>query len=134
VDRQGKPLPGVAPVAKQQGKYVARLLMGRIQGKKVPSFCYHEFGSLATIGRKRAVVQVGRVKLSGFAAWLIWSVAHIYFLIGFRNRLIVAMNWAWNYVSFQRGTRLITGLAGSRMEEMPAPQSDQTMTSVRGAA
>jgi len=134
VDAEGRPLPGVAPVAKQQGKYVARLLMGRAEGKKIPPFRYRDFGLLATIGRKRAVVQIGGLKLSGFVAWLIWSVAHIYFLIGFRNRLIVAMNWAWNYVTFQRGTRLITGLSGSRMEDMPMPQSDETTTPVRGAA
>ena len=78
-------------------------------------------GSLATIGRKRAVAQIGEIKLDGFIAWLLWSLAHIYFLIGFRNRIVVAMSWAWSYVTFQRGTRLITGLLGSRMEDMPMP-------------
>ena len=81
----------------------------------MPPFHYRDFGSLATIGRKRAVVQLGKLK-SGFLAWLLWSVAHIYFLIGFRNRLIVAMNWMWNYLTFQRGTRLITGMAGSGLD------------------
>ena len=71
---------------------------------------YRDFGSLATIGRKRAVAQIGRFRLSGFLAWLLWSVAHIYFLIGFRNRFIVALNWVWNYITFQRGSRLITGV------------------------
>jgi NADH dehydrogenase len=114
----GKPLPGVAPVAKQQGQYVADLLRARIAGKPEAPFRYKDFGSLATIGRKSAVVQIGRFKLSGFLAWILWSVAHIYFLIGFRNRLAVAMNWAWNYVTFQRGTRLITGISGSRIEDI----------------
>ena len=76
---------------------------------------------MATIGRKRAVVQVGPLRLTGFVAWLVWCAAHIYFLIGFRNRLSVAMNWLWSYVTFQRGTRLITGLSGSRVEDMPEP-------------
>ena len=128
----GKPLPGVAPVAKQQGKYVAALLIARGEGRVVAPFRYRDFGSLATIGRKRAVAQLGRLRIKGFVAWLLWSVAHIYFLIGFRNRLIVAMNWAWSYVTFQRGTRLITGISGSRMEDMPMP--DEKQPPMRGAA
>jgi NADH:quinone reductase (non-electrogenic) len=117
----GKPLPGVAPVAKQQGCYVADLLSARAEGKTLPAFRYRDFGSMATIGRKRAVAQIGVFKVSGLPAWLLWSFAHIYFLIGFRNRLSVAMNWGWNYVTFQRGTRLITGISGSRIEDvMPA--------------
>ena len=86
-----------------------------------PPFRYRDSGSLATIGRKRAVAQFGKIKLRGFIAWLLWSMAHIYFLIGFRNRIVVAMSWAWSYATFQRGTRLITGLSGSRMEDMPMP-------------
>jgi NADH:ubiquinone reductase (H+-translocating) len=118
----GKPLAGVAPVAKQEGQYVAALLKARLRGKTVPPFQYRDFGSLATIGRKRAVAQLGRLKLTGFPAWLLWSVAHIYFLIGFRNRLAVALSWAWSYVTFQRGTRLITGLSGARMDAMAPPR------------
>jgi NADH dehydrogenase len=133
-DPDGKPLPGVAPVAKQQGQYVARLLKARLTGKDIGPFRYRDFGSLATIGRKRAVVQLGRLHISGFIAWLIWSVAHIYFLIGFRNRIVVAMNWLWNYVTFQRGTRLITGLSGSRVEDMPMPEQQTTPPARRGAA
>jgi len=133
-DADGNPLPGVAPVAKQQGEYVARLLMARPRGETVAPFRYRDFGSLATIGRKRAIVQVGKLKLSGLVAWLIWSVAHIYFLIGFRNRLVVAMNWAWSYVTFQRGTRLITGLSGSRVEDMPMAESAAGSPPMRGAA
>ena len=128
----GKPLPGVAPVAKQQGQYVANLLVARRNGQAVEPFRYRDFGALATIGRSRAVVQMGRLKIKGFIAWLLWCVAHIYFLIGFRNRLIVATNWAWNYLTFQRGTRLITGLTGSRMEDMPMP--DEEKPPMRGAA
>src|SRR6266511_1508284 len=115
-----KPLPGVAPVAKQQGWYVANVLMARAKGKTLPAFRYRDLGSMATIGRKRAVAQVGAFKVSGLSAWLLWSLAHIYFLIGFRNRLAVAMNWCWNYVTFQRGTRLITGISGSRIEDVLA--------------
>jgi NADH dehydrogenase len=113
-----KPLPGVAPVAKQQGWYVANLLMARAKGKTLPAFRYRDLGSMATIGRKSAVAQVGAFKVSGLPAWLLWSLAHIYFLIGFRNRLAVAMNWCWNYLTFQRGTRLITGISGSRIEDV----------------
>jgi NADH:ubiquinone reductase (H+-translocating) len=121
IGADGKPLPGVAPVAKQQGNYVAEVLIARAQGETTAPFRYRDFGSLATIGRKRAVAQIGRFKLSGFIAWMLWSLAHIYFLIGFRNRLVVAMSWAWSYVTFQRGTRLITGMSGSRMEDVPQP-------------
>ena len=121
IGNDGKPLPGVAPVAKQQGKYVARLLIGRATGKELPPFRYRDFGILATIGRKRAVVQMRGLRLSGFLAWVLWSVAHIYFLIGFRNRLVVALNWAWNYLTFQRGTRLITGITGSRIKDVMPP-------------
>jgi len=117
----GKPLPGVAPVAKQQGQYVAALLRARLNGKAMPPFRYRDFGALATIGRKRAVAQLGSVRLAGFPAWLLWSLAHIYFLIGFRNRLAVVLSWSWSYVTFQRGTRLITGLSGSQMEAMQPP-------------
>ncbi len=131
----GRPLPGVAPVAKQQGAYVARLIEARLSGSDLPPFKYRNYGSMATIGRKRAVVQIGRVRATGFIAWLIWSVAHIYYLIGFRNRLAVALNWGWNYVTFERGTRLITGLTGSRMPSTgsPEPEPRKLATSV-GAA
>jgi NADH dehydrogenase len=114
----GKPLPGIAPVAKQQGWYVANLLKARSKGRTLPPFRYRDLGSMATIGRRRAVAQIGALKASGLVAWLLWSLAHIYFLIGFRNRLAVAMNWCWNYVTFQRGTRLITGISGSRIEDV----------------
>jgi len=106
----GKPLPGVAPVAKQQGKFVARTIGARLAGKdRRAAFRYRNYGNMATIGRKSAVADFGRVRLSGLFAWLLWSVAHIYFLIGFRNRLSVVLTWSWAYVTYQRGSRLITG-------------------------
>jgi NADH dehydrogenase len=119
---EGASLPGVAPVAKQQGQYVARVLNARHAGRISAPFRYRDFGSLATIGRKRAVAQFGRLHLSGLLAWLLWSVAHIYFLIGFRNRFIVALNWAWSYITFQRGSRLITGLHAPRMDDRLEPK------------
>lgn len=109
-DTDGKPLPGVAAVAKQQGQYVAKLLIARRAGRAAPAFRYRDFGSLATIGRKRAIAQIGRLRLAGFPAWLLWSVTHIYFLASFRNRFTVALNWGWSYITFERGSRLITGL------------------------
>jgi NADH dehydrogenase len=132
VGPDGNPLPGVAPVAKQQGQYVARLLAARQQGEAVAPFRYRDFGALATIGRSRAVAQIGRLRIKGFIAWVLWSVAHIYFLIGFRNRFIVATNWLWSYVTFQRGTRLITGMSGARVEDVPMPEEEKPP--MRGAA
>lgn len=109
LDGEGKPLPGIAPAAKQQGAYVAKLLRNRIAGKPTAPFRYRHSGDLATIGRKSAVVDFGWIRLKGTLAWLLWSFAHIYFLIGFRNRLFVALNWLWAYATFHRGARLITG-------------------------
>ena len=104
------PLPGVAPVAKQQGVYVARVIAARLAGKPPPgSFRYRDHGNLATIGRREAVVDFGWLRLTGRLAWLAWGLAHIYFLIGFRNRLAVAVDWLWSYLTYQRGARLITG-------------------------
>jgi len=103
--RRGGSLPAVAPVAKQQGRFVADLILGRRSG----DFTYRDFGNLATIGRSRAVIEVGELRLRGFIAWLIWSVAHVWFLIGFRSRLAVTLNWLWNYLTYQRSARLITG-------------------------
>jgi NADH dehydrogenase len=109
LDEQGRPVPGIAPAAKQMGKYVAKVIYARITGSKQPGpFRYVHFGDLATIGRRAAVVKLGRLELKGFVAWAFWSVAHIYFLIGLRYRFLVAINWAWDYITFQRGARLIT--------------------------
>jgi NADH dehydrogenase len=110
LDARGKPLPGVAPVAKQEGAHVAKLIAARLAGSTPPPpFRYRDYGNLATIGRKAAVIDFGWIHLRGFIAWLIWTVVHVYFLIGFRNRLIVALNWLWAYFTFQRGARLIVG-------------------------
>jgi NADH:quinone reductase (non-electrogenic) len=110
LDANGKPLPGIAPVAKQQGRYVGNLIKARLRGAE-PSkpFRYRNYGNLATIGRKAAVIDFGWIHLRGLVAWVIWSVVHIYFLIGFRNRAMVALDWLWAYFTFQRGARLITG-------------------------
>jgi NADH dehydrogenase len=106
----GKPLPGIAPAAKQAGHYVGRLIEARVAGGALPdAFAYGDYGNLATIGHSKAVVDFGRLKLKGFLAWILWSVAHIYFLIGFRNRFFVAVSWAWSYLTYKRGVRLITG-------------------------
>ncbi|HEY4250111.1 MAG TPA: NAD(P)/FAD-dependent oxidoreductase [Roseomonas sp.] len=110
VDAKGVAVPGVAPAAKQMGQHVARVLAARLRGAPAPApFAYRHAGDLATIGRNAAVVRIGRLSLTGFLAWLFWSLAHIYFLIGMRNRLLVATHWAWIYLTRQRGARLITG-------------------------
>jgi NADH:ubiquinone reductase (H+-translocating) len=108
-DPKGNPLPGIAPAAKQAGKYVARLIGARLRGRPMRPFRYRHMGNLATIGRTAAVVDFGWIRLTGWIAWLLWSLVHIYFLIGFRNRLVVALDWLWAYLTFQRGARLITG-------------------------
>ena len=111
IDAAGSPVPGIAPAAKQQGRHAAKTVIARLfGGRAIAPFRYRSFGNLATIGRKCAVVDLGWLRLSGFPAWLLWSAAHVYFLIGFRNRLVVCANWAWNYITFDRGARLITGI------------------------
>ena len=109
-DADGRPLPGIAPVAKQQGKYAARVILSRVEGRPAPAvFRYRHLGNLATVGRKVAVADFGFTQLHGRIAWLLWGLVHVYFLIGFRNRLAVLLDWLWAYVTFQRGSRLITG-------------------------
>jgi len=100
-------VPGIAPAAKQMGWHAGRNVRRRIAGKPTASFKYRDYGQLATIGRNAAVVMIGRLHLSGFPAWLVWLVAHIYFLINFRNRLVVMFDWAWSYFSYQRYARII---------------------------
>jgi NADH dehydrogenase len=108
-DAKGRPIPGIAPAAKQMGRYVGRLIAARIAGSpSPPAFVYRHSGDLAAIGRRAAVVKLGRLELTGFLAWLFWGVVHVYFLIGVRNRFVVAFTWLWNYLTFQRGARLIT--------------------------
>jgi NADH dehydrogenase len=110
VEGPSGPLPGVAPVAKQQGHYVARVIAARVAGGRVPGpFRYRDYGNLATIGRRQALADFGWIRVSGRIGWLLWSAAHIYFLIGFRRRVLVALEWFWSYLTYQRGARLITG-------------------------
>jgi NADH:quinone reductase (non-electrogenic) len=104
----GRLVPGIAPAAKQMGRYVGGVIAARLNGRPAPApFVYHHVGDLATIGRKSAVVKLGLLQLTGFPGWLFWSAIHIYFLIGMRRRFIVALNWLWRYMTFQRGARLI---------------------------
>jgi NADH dehydrogenase len=103
-----RPVPGVAAAAKQMGKYAARLIRARMAGKAVAPFRYVDYGNLATIGRKAAVADFGWIKLTGFLAWLLWTFAHLWFLVGFRNRIVVFLDWAWAYMTYDRGARLIT--------------------------
>ncbi len=108
-DAAGTRVPGVAPAAKQMGRHAARAILARLRGKPDTPFRYRDFGNLATIGRKAAVADLGRLNISGFPAWLLWSLAHIWFLIGFRNRLGVFLDWTFAYVTYDRGARIITG-------------------------
>jgi NADH dehydrogenase len=105
----GEPVPGVAPAAIQEGKATARNILRDLQGEPRKPFHYVDKGSLATIGRAAAIAQFGKIHISGFLAWFAWLSVHILFLIGFRNRLIVLIQWAWSYLTFERGARLITG-------------------------
>lgn len=112
----GLPVPGVAPAAKQQGKHVGRIIAATVRNRKPPGrFVYKDYGNLATIGRKRAVADFGRTRLSGFSAWFVWSTAHLFYLADFRSRAVVGMQWLWSYVTFDRGARLITGLGDGMM-------------------
>lgn len=109
LDADGRALPGVAPVAKQQGVHVAQSIIAATKGRTIEPFRYRNYGNLATIGRNRAIADFGRIQVSGHIAWLLWCVAHIWFLSGYRNRFVVGANWLWNYLTFTRGARLITG-------------------------
>ncbi len=109
-NEQGQQLPGVAPVAKQSGAYVAKVLQARMgKAQPPPPFRYRDWGNLATVGRRAAIIDFGWLRLHGGLAWWVWGIAHIYFLIGMRNRLMVALHWLWSYVAFESGARLITG-------------------------
>lgn len=119
----GKPLPGVAQVAIQQGAYVGRILSSRLIGKPYDKpFAYHDLGSLATIGRSRAVADFGWIRLAGWPAWWIWLFVHILKLVGFRNRLSILLQWAWSYFTWESGARIITPAEWARMR--PVPESD----------
>ncbi len=107
LDESGQVLPGVAPVAIQQGRYVAQQILAESKGQPRKPFRFVDKGQMATIGRSRAIAEVGRLKIQGFSAWVIWLVVHIYYLTGFKNRLFVVIQWAWSYLTFRRGARLI---------------------------
>lgn len=107
--KQGEPLPGVAPVAVQEGRYAAKVIRRRLRGKKVPPFAYWDYGTMATIGRSKAVAMIGPLRFSGFTAWLAWLFVHLMKIVGFQNRVLVLTRWAWNYWSWNRTARLITG-------------------------
>ncbi len=128
----GQPVPGVAPAAIQEGKHAAKNIQRAIAGEPAVPFHYRDKGSLATIGRAAAVANFKRFKLSGFLAWWAWWAIHIFFLIGFRSRLLVMFGWAWSYFTFQRGARLITGGTSARRAQLPSEQVDDTRRASRG--
>jgi NADH dehydrogenase len=108
----GKPVPGIAPAAKQMGRHVAKNILRRIRGEQPAEYRYRDYGQLATIGRNAAVAYFGSLKLSGYPAWLMWLLAHIYFLINFRSRLVVMIDWAWAYWTMERSARIVVGKSG----------------------
>jgi NADH dehydrogenase len=114
--QDGAPLPMMAPVASQQGRHVARAILSRERGESAPPFRYRDKGSMATIGRSAAVAYTHGLAFSGYLAWLVWLLLHLYYLIGFRNRLLVLMNWSYYYFFHERQVRLITG-DGRRVKE-----------------
>ena len=117
-DTAGRAVPGVAPAAKQMGQHVAASIIADLSGRQRPApFRYRDYGNLATIGRKAAIADFGWLRLAGFPAWLLWSLIHVYFLIGHRNRLAVLLDWAWAYVTYERGVRLITGATATNAED-----------------
>jgi NADH:ubiquinone reductase (H+-translocating) len=109
VHQTGKPLPGTAPVAMQQGRYIARTILADLKGVPRKPFHFVDKGQMATIGRSKAVLEIGSFKLNGWLAWVAWLIIHIYYLTGFKNRLLVVLQWAWSYLTFGRGARLIVG-------------------------
>jgi NADH dehydrogenase len=119
-EQNGAPVPGVAPVAIQMGKYVGKEINRRVSHEPSKPFRYWDKGSMATIGRTKGIAQIGKIHLSGLIAWAAWLFVHLIYLIGFRNRLIVLLNWAWQYLSWQSGARLITG-----SDQLPGWQSQQ---------
>jgi NADH dehydrogenase len=108
-DADGRPLPGVAPVAIQEGRYVGRLIMARLRGRTLPPFRYRHLGTMATIGRAAAVAEIGWLRLHGYPAWLAWLFLHLMELVQFENRVLVFLQWTWNYITRNRSARLITG-------------------------
>ncbi len=127
--QDGKPLPGVAQVAIQQGRFVAKLIRNRLNGQPLPEFHYCDLGSLATIGRSAAVADFGKLRFGGRLAWILWLVVHLMNLVSFRNRLLVLLQWGWNYFTYDRSARLITGGGG---EGEPAGVIEKATADGRG--
>jgi NADH dehydrogenase len=132
-DTHGNPLPGVAPVALQEGRYVAKIIGGDLRNSPRQDFNYFDKGSLATIGRAAAVAQFRKLHISGYFAWLAWLFVHIFFLIGFRNRIIVLIQWAWSYLTYERGARLITGDTNLPGWPNARPESETSIAAPRSA-
>jgi NADH dehydrogenase len=132
ITSRGKPVPGIAPAAMQEGDFAARVIKARISGRQEPSsFIYRDKGSLATVGRAFAIADIHRWQLSGLIAWMLWLLVHIFFLIGFRNRSVVMFQWAWSYLTLQRGARLITGTDGSESGHPHLPESGDSAKRTR---
>jgi NADH dehydrogenase len=121
LEQDGKPVPGVAPAAMQGGRYAAKTILASLAGKPHEPFHYVDKGSLATIGRHAAVAEIGKLHLSGFLAWVAWSLIHVFFLINFRSRVLVMLEWGWLYLFHDRGARLITGPVDDLLEEHGRP-------------
>jgi NADH dehydrogenase len=121
-DEQGRPYPGLAPVAMQQGRFVARTILNDIAGKPRGRYHYADKGQMATIGRRRAVLEAGRLRFGGRLAWWAWLLVHIYYLTGFRNRVLVLIQWGWSYLTFARGARLIVGKSWRSYPPPAAPE------------
>ena len=123
--KNGTQVPGVAPAAIQMGKFAGKTVLADLAGKPRKHFEYWDKGSLATIGRAAAVADLGRVHLSGLLAWLSWLFVHVFFLIGFKNRVLVMLEWAWSYFTFQRGARLITGNSDYIVQDQAAARESR---------
>jgi NADH dehydrogenase len=132
-EQDGKPLPGLAPVAMQQGRLIGTNIRRELAGKPREPFRYHDKGQMATIGRRRAIVEIGKFRYGGFFAWLTWLFVHILYLIGFKNRIEVILNWSWNYFAFSRGARLIVG-KDSRPPPAPPARPAPSIPSPAAAA
>src|SRR5262249_7557730 len=130
LEQDRKPLPGVRPVAMQMGRRGAGNIRNDLAGKPYEEFRYFDKGSMATIGRKAAIAEIGKLHLSGFIAWMAWLTVHIFFLIGFRNRFAVLFNWAWSYFTYQRGARLITGRRLSLIPSKAIVEDERVQRSV----
>ncbi|WP_435015764.1 NAD(P)/FAD-dependent oxidoreductase [Tundrisphaera sp. TA3] len=131
MEQDGKPLPGVAPMAMQSGRHAARNVIRAIRGLPALPFRYRDKGSMATIGRAAAVAEIGKLHLSGLTAWLAWCLIHVLFLIGFRNRALVMLKWGWLYLFHDRGSRLITGPVDHFMERPELPAADRVLEASR---